>query len=395
MKITDIECFPVWLGHRNYLIVKVITDDDLYGIGEAGFSGREQAVMGVIRHYTEFLRGRDPMRIGALWQEMYRSCYFEGGRTLTAAISAIDIALHDIKGKALGVPVYELLGGRHRDMIPAFVTTGLPVDQESRERLDAVCGQGWKVIRFGAPRGYGAKSQMNQGWQETTYDPRESIAAAAEGLIKAREILGGRYVLGLDFHHRLSVAETASLCQRMPSGTIDFLEEPIRDECPAAYAALRTMTDVPLAIGEEMSSKWQFLPYIEQGLTNYARVDLCNVGGFTEAMKVAGWAEAHYIDMMPHDPLSPVCTAASLHLLAAVPNVAWLETRVPEYHGSEREQYEAELFPDAPRLDGTTFPTPEKPGLGITFNEEAVRETEFRYWESPHLRRPDGSFTNW
>ena len=92
--------------------------------------------------------------------------------------------------------------------------------------------------------------------------------------------------------------------------------------------------------------------------------------------------------------VSPVCTAASLHLLAAVPNVAWLETRVPEYHGSEREQYEAELFPDAPRLDGTTFPTPDRPGLGITFNEDAVRETEFRYWESPHLRRPDGSFTN-
>ena len=128
--------------------------------------------------------------------------------------------------------------------------------------------------------------------------------------MKAREELGRTAVLGTDYHHRLSVAETASFCQMMPMGTLDFIEEPIRDECPEAYETLRKMTDIPFAIGEEFSSKWQFLPYIERGITNYARLDICNVGGFTEAMKVAGWAEAHYIDLMPHNPLGPICAAA-------------------------------------------------------------------------------------
>jgi galactonate dehydratase len=113
----------------------------------------------------------------------------------------------------------------------------------------------------------------------------------------------------------------------MPSGTLDFLEEPIRDETPEAYESLRTMTDVPFAIGEEFASKWQFLPYIERGIHQFNRIDVCNVGGLTEAMKVAGWSEAHYVDMMPHNPLGPVCTAATVHFAAAVANFSWLETR--------------------------------------------------------------------
>jgi hypothetical protein len=134
-------------------------------------------------------------------------------------------------------------------------------------------------------------------------------------------------MLGIDYHHRLSVAEAASFCQRMPAGTLDFLEEPIRDETPEAYESLRTMTTVPFAIGEEFASKWQFLPYIERGITNYARIDVCNVGGLTESLKVAGWCEAHYIDLMPHNPLGPICTAATVHFAAAAPNFAWLEMR--------------------------------------------------------------------
>src|ERR1700716_3188615 len=123
MKIVDVKTFPTWVGSRNQLIVKVETDAGVYGWGEAGVSGRERAVVGALEHYREFLIGRDPLRIGALWQEMYRSQYFEGGRVLTAAISAIDIALHDLKGKALGVPVYDLLGGKQRDRIPTFAST--------------------------------------------------------------------------------------------------------------------------------------------------------------------------------------------------------------------------------------------------------------------------------
>ena len=122
MKITNIKCFPTSIGYRNHLIVKVETDVDIYGWGASGFSGRELAVMGAIEHYTGFLFGKDPRRIGAIWQEMYRSQYFEGGRVRTSAISAIDIALYDIKGKALDVPVYELLGGKQRDYVECFAS---------------------------------------------------------------------------------------------------------------------------------------------------------------------------------------------------------------------------------------------------------------------------------
>src|SRR5436190_12586950 len=146
MKLRDIKTFPTFIG-RNQLIVKVETDEGLYGWGESGLSSRERAVEGALLHFKEFLIGRDPMNIGALWQEMDRSNYFEGGRVLTAAISAIDIALHDLKGKALGVPVYQLLGGKHRDQSPLFATTSAPIGPKLLEDANLLVEQGWNVIR--------------------------------------------------------------------------------------------------------------------------------------------------------------------------------------------------------------------------------------------------------
>jgi galactonate dehydratase len=296
MKITDIKTYPTWVGHRNQYIVKVETDEGLYGWGEAGLSSRELAVAGAVKHYREFLLGRDPMRMGALWQEMYRSQYFEGGRVLTGAISAIDLALHDIVGKALGVPVYQLLGGKQRDFVPCFATTSAPMGPQLIEDVQLLLANDWNVIRTFPG------SHPHLDGDQTIFEPRESIGLTATWLTKLREAVGPEPVLGIDYHHRLSVAEAASFCQRLPAGTLDFLEEPIRDETPEAYEVLRRMVNIPFAIGEEFSSKWAFLPYIERGLTDFARIDVCNVGGLTEAMKVAGWAEAHYIDLMPHNP---------------------------------------------------------------------------------------------
>src|SRR6201999_3332611 len=204
------------------------------------------------------------------------------------------------------------------------------------------------------------------------YEPREHIATSAKWCVKAREELGGDAVLGIDYHHRLNVAEAASFCQKMPAGTLDFLEEPIRDETPEAYESLRTMVDVPFAVGEEFASKWQFLPYIERDIHQFNRIDVCNVGGLTESMKVAGWSEAHYVDMMPHNPLGPICTAATIHFGASVANFAWLETRAPPaelYNHGEN----SELFPVQPRLDGAVSPVGDAPGLGIEVNEELAK----------------------
>src|SRR5919112_4010494 len=188
MKIRDIKVFPTFVGRRYQFVLKVETDEGIHGWGESGLSSRELAVVGAIDHYREFLIGRDPMLTGALWQELYRSQYFEGGRVLTAAISAIDIALHDIKGKALGVPVYELLGGKQRDRIPTFATTFAEPGPAMIEQAQMLVEHGWMAMRL-SPSGHEHKD---------IYEPREHIATTAKWCVKARETLGGDIVLGID-----------------------------------------------------------------------------------------------------------------------------------------------------------------------------------------------------
>jgi galactonate dehydratase len=384
MKITKVEPFVVWAGLRNLFVLKIETDEGYHGWGEAGVSSRELAVQGAVAHYSNFLIGKDPMRIGAICQELYRSQYFEGGRILSGAISAIDIALHDIVARKLGVPVYQLLGGAVRDFVPCFITSSARMGPEAVKDAKRLVKDGWSAIRF-------LPGDMDSGGGARLFEPRESIALTAEWLIRVREEMGRGPVLGIDYHHRLSVAEAAFFCQMLAPSTIDFLEEPIRAENPDAYTVLRQMTPIPFAIGEEFSSKWAFLPFIERGLTNFARIDVCNVGGFIEAMKVAGWCEAHYIDLMPHNPLGPISTAANLHLAAAVPNYTRLE--VSTLYGVKHD-FDTELFPVQPKLDGRQFHIPQGPGLGVEFNEEMANK-QVKFWEPPHLHRRDGSYTNW
>jgi len=384
LRIAAIEPITAAVGGRNQLLVKLTTEGGLVGWGESGLSGRERAVSGALEHIGAFLIGQDARRIGRIWQEVYRSQYFEGGRVLTAAQSALDIALHDLVGKALGVPVYQLLGGRQRDVVPSFASTSVECDSaQSLDQVRALIGHGWDCVRV-MPAGHGARG---------AYDPRASLAATAEALRETRAAIGPGVALGIDYHHRLSVAEAASFCQRLPRGTLDFLEEPIRHETPEAYATLRTLTEVPFAIGEEFSSKWAAAPYIERGLAQYLRLDLCNIGGFTEAMKVAGWCERHYIDLMPHNPLGPVCTAATVHLGAAVPNWSWVETR--QAPTESLGFHDETIFPRQVRMRGPVYVVDDAPGLGVEVDEAALRASTPLDYEPPHLVRPDGSVTNW
>ena len=392
MKIRDVRAIPVFVGRRHQLVVKIETDEGIHGWGESGLSFRELAVVGAIRHYRELLIGKDPFRIGAIWQDLYRSQYFEGGRVFAAAISAIDIALYDIKGKALGVPVYELLGGKHRDYVPLFATIGRPVGPAMIEDAHELLTAGWTAIRTGMH----ALHEVNDAG-EGVFEPWESVGETARWLNLLREAVGDRAMIGIDYHHRLSVAEAASFCQKLGRDTLDFLEEPIRDETPEAYEALRRMTHVPFAIGEEFASKWQFLPYIERGISQYVRLDVCNVGGLTESMKVAGWAEAHYVDLMPHNPLGPICSAATAHLCAAVPNMSFMEIR--ESPTERTGFYDERIFPVQLRLDGPRLWLSDRPGLGVEFDEVAAGHAEFvpslAAERSHYLRRRDGSITNW
>lgn len=401
MKIKNIISYPVWIGSRNQLLVKVETDNGLEGWGESGLSSRELAVSGIIQHYKNLLVGKNPFEIGKIWQRLYRSQYFEGGRTITAAISAIDLALHDIKGKALNVPVYELLGGKQRNQVPTFATTSAPPGQEMIEQAKELIKSGWQAFRLSLSQSggggefesiyskkFGTKSNDNN-----IFEPRESLNNTAKWIIEARKELGSEVVLGVDLHHRFSVAEAASFCNKLPQGTLDFLEEPIRDETPSAYNALRKMTNIPFAIGEEFASKWQFIPYIENDITQFARIDICNVGGITESMKVAGWCESHYIDMMPHNPLGPICTAASIHYGASVPNFAWLETR--ESSAENAGFFDDEIIQSSHKMQNAMYVVSDEPGLGIKVNEDYLRNSKFKQWDPPQLERNDGSVTNW
>jgi galactonate dehydratase len=386
MKITSVSGFPVKVNHRNQFVVRIQTDEGVVGLGEGGISGREQAMQGMLDHFTLALIGQDPRRIEHIWQMLYRGAYFEGGKITAAVVSAVDIALWDILGKWLNVPVWQLLGGACRDSIPCFATPGAlsgpDIIQKAVDHVEA----GWKVLRF-------TPGMLDLDWtgvDGSVYDPYASINAAVDLLGQLRTRLGPEILLSIDFHHRLSPAEAALFCQQVEPLHLHFVEEPIRCENPDAYAQLRGLTSIPFAIGEEFSSKWAFAPYVERGLLNFARIDVCNVGGLSEARKIAGWCEAHYIDLMPHNPLGPISTAACVHLAAATSNFAYLE-----YFPAHDRDRPRDLFPVTLETVNGSFPLPTAPGLGVEFNEDTVDQHPFEVWAPPRWQRPDGSYTNW
>lgn len=379
MKISGIETYPVWVGSRNYLFVIVDTDEGIYGVGEAGITGRELAVIGAIEHFKPLLLGQDPFRREHLWQMLFRGGFFPAERIISAAISAIDIALWDIAGKALNVPVYTLLGGRVRDKVICYPhnvghsTETAPLVESALRTKE----EGWRFVRWGLPE------------RDGTLDPREVVNAAIKQFHAVREAVGDDIQLALDVHTRLDLADSVQLCREIESLRPYFIEDPLRSENPDSFKTLRPRTMVPLAAGEQFSSKWEFRQMIEEEWIDYARIDVCIVGGLTEAKKIAGWCETHYIKLALHNPLGPVSTAACLQLNLACPN----------FGVQEQPRKPGEVLPEIVTgqplwEDGYLLP-PESPGLGIEFDREAAKRQPFRMTEPPHLRALDGAFTNW
>jgi L-alanine-DL-glutamate epimerase-like enolase superfamily enzyme len=377
MKITDIQAYPVWGGHRNFLFVVVDTDQGVYGVGEAGITWREMAVMGAIEHFKPLLIGQDPMRTEHIWQLLVRGGFFPAQRILMAAVSAIDIALWDIKGKALGVPIYELLGGLARDKVVCYPhNSGKDTESLVESCLQSV-EEGWKFVRWGLPH------------HENILEPRTAVLTAVEQFQAVREAVGDKIELCFDVHTRLDLADVVWLCSKVEQFRPFFIEDPLRCENPDSFKTLRPRTTLPLAAGEQFSSKWEFRQLIEEEWIDYARIDLCIVGGFTEAKKVAGWCETHYIKLATHNPLSPVSSAACLHLNLASPNVGVQEQ--PRRPGTML----TDVIPVQPEWeDGYLLPS-TRPGLGIEFDREAASKHPMQTGEAPHLHRKDGSLTNW
>jgi len=379
MRITNVECFPVWSGVRNYLFVAVDTDEGISGIGEAGLTGRELAVAGAIDHFKPLLIGQDPGRIEHLWQTLSRGGFFPAEGAVAAALSAVDIALWDIKGKALGVPVYELLGGRVRDRVICYPhNAGRSDDVASLvESCLETKEAGWKFVRWGLPEA------------NDILEPLAAVRGAIQQFEAIRTVVGEEIELIFDVHTRLDLPDALRLCRAAEPYRPYFIEDPLRAENPDSFKALRPRTSVPLAAGEQFTSKWQFRQLIEDEWIDYARIDLCLVGGITEAKKIAGWCETHYIKLAVHNPLGPISSAACLHLNLACSN----------FGVQEQPRKPGEVLPDVVPVqasweDGSLLP-PTGPGLGVEFDREAARRHPFQMTEPPHLRRTDGSFTNW
>ena len=379
MRITDVTCYPVWGGFRNFLFVVIDTDEGISGVGESGLTGRELAVTGTIEHFKPLLIGQDPFRIEHLWQTLSRGGFFPAEGAVAAALSAVDIALWDIKGKALNVPVYELLGGLVRDKVIAYPHNGShdPSTQALVESCLETKEIGWKFVRFGLPS------------EGEVHEPRVAMKTAIEQFAAIREAVGDEIEITFDIHTRLDQRDAVYLCNELEQFRPYFIEDPVRSESMQALRAVREGTNVPIAAGEQFTSKWQFRQIIEEDLIDFARIDLCLAGGFSESRKIAGWCETHYIPLAVHNPLGPVSSAACLQLNLATSNFAVQEQ--PRMPGTLL----TDVVPvQIPWEDGYLLP-PELPGLGIEFDRDAALANPFQLTEIPHLHRADGSFTNW
>lgn len=379
VKITGIEPFAIQANNRSFLFCVVDTDAGISGIGECGVGSRSQAILGAFDHIREQIVGEDPSRIEHLWQLMYRGGFFPAGNVVGSAMSAIDIALWDIRGKELGVPSYQLMGGLVRDKVICYphnrCDDGLDAYLDHvRQTVD----EGWKFTRFHLPS------------QGSLLEPRAAVRECITWVESVRKEHGDDLEICVDVHTRLDPSEAIELAHALEPYRIFFLEDPIRSESTHALRRVRQATRVPIAAGEQYAGKWAFRELIEEDLIDFCRVDLCIAGGITESKKIAGWCETHYIRLVTHNPLGPVSSAACLALNLSTPNVAVQEQ--PTRPGAALN----DLFPVQIKWqDGYLLP-PTRPGLGIEFDREALRSMPASQpLASRRLHRLDNSYTNW
>jgi galactonate dehydratase len=384
VKITDVSTYPIAGERRSSLIVVVDTDEGIYGVGEAGISGHEPAEVGACQSLRDLVVGQDPFRTEHLWQVMSRGRFFPARGAVAAAVSAIDIALWDIKGKALGQPVHNLLGGRVRDQVPCYThlrPTALGGHGESNDPLAparAAVSAGWRHLRY-SPNDHNG-----------VLEPYRSAREAVEFTRRLREELGPDIELLIDVHTRFGLPEATWFCDAIAELRPFFVEDPLRAEYLEGYRQLRRASRVPLAAGEQLDSKTAFRPLIEEDLIDYARIDLCIAGGFTEAIKIAAACETHGIRIAVHNPLGVVSTAACFQFNLACTPFGVQEQAFPPGIDSEIFPVQAFEVRDGALIGG------EAPGLGVEFDREAARAREFRgSARIPQFRRADGSFTNW
>jgi L-alanine-DL-glutamate epimerase-like enolase superfamily enzyme len=375
MKITSIRIYrPHNLNphfNQSNMLVTVETDDGLTGIGEGGSPDTLAQCAGM-------LIGEDASRIQHLWQLMYRGYFYPAGREKLHALGALDLALWDLKGKRLGTPVYELLGGLTRDYLECY-STAFPWQGTHAATAQACVKAGFRAYRMSV-------AESHNG----VFDARRMVEQTAEDCREVCEALGGEGEWSIDFHTRLDLPDAVRLCHLIEPYNPLFVEDPLRSENPAALTTLRQMVRSPLAVGEQYGDRWDINQLLESHSIDYTRQTLPNVGGITEWMKLAALCETHTVGMVPHFT-GHVSLAALVHVLCSLPVPALVEIlgespKLPPHLTLGCTFRYGKLFPNA------------RPGLGVEFDPsqaELVAEVTEHHAPVPTLRRPDGSFTNW
>jgi galactonate dehydratase len=374
MKITRIRAYkaprPNPTFNQSDLLVTVETDAGLTGIGEGGSPD-------TVRQCAEVLIGEDPACIQHLWQLLYRGYFYPAGREKLHALGALDLALWDLKGKALNVPVYDLLGGLTRNYVECY-GAGSFGQTTLRDSARACMDAGFRAFRCAvADRGSGV------------FDSRRAVDQSLKEAEQVRTGVGDDGDWAIDFHTRLDLADSVRLCTLLEPLAPLFVEDPLRSENPGALKALRAQVRVPLAVGEQFGDRWDMNELIEGHVVDHLRVTLPNVGGITEFVKIAALCETHYLGLIPHFT-GPVALAALGHFLCSVPMTTMMEAgsgpRLPAYLTAGFDFHDGKLWPQ------------NRPGLGVEFDPsgmEQVLEVTERYAPIPLFHRPDGSLTNW
>jgi galactonate dehydratase len=349
MKITRVEALPI----DRYLFAQIHTDEGIVGLGESGTWGYLEASQAAIEKYGRYLVGEDPARIEHHWNVMYRSSHFRGA-AIMGALSAIDIALWDIKGKALGVPVYDLLGGKVRDKARVYYH----VMGDTTEKLI----QGCVAAREAGFTAVGHLTPFLDEAREVPYFKTHAskIRDAIDTVRQYREAVGNEVDLCIEIHRRLTPAEAVVLARGIEQFHPMFYEDPILPDNFDAMALVAQHIAVPIATGERLHTIYEFEMLLARGAVQYVRPDVCMAGGISGTKKIAALAEAHNVGVVPHNPLSPVSTAACLQVAACIPNFA-----IQEYPRGEDHPPKSEIVKTTVRCENGFLIIPETPGIGI------------------------------
>lgn len=405
MKISEIKVLVSCPG-RNFVTLKIITDEGVYGLGDATVNGREMAVVAYLEeHLVPCLINRDPQQIEDIWQYLYKGAYWRRGPITMAAIAAIDMALWDIKGKVAGLPVYQLLGGKSRNGIMAYGHANGETLEETLHNLGKFIEQGYKAVRLqcaipGLAGTYGTLEGKKDYFElqgnrplppEQPWSTSKYMNFIPELFKQAREQYGYDIQLVHDVHSRLTPIESAQLGKLLEPYNLMFLEDASPADNQEGYKVIRSHTTIPLAIGEIFNTVWDAKDLIVNQSIDYLRTAITHGGGITPMVKMANFADMYHVRMAPHGApdLSPICHAAHAHFNLWVPNFG-----VQEFIGFGTEKLNS-VFSHPLSFDNGYIRLEDKPGLGVEYNEEEAAKLTYKRSFLPVSRLEDGTLWYW